>query len=712
MTFLHPGLLWALPAVAIPILIHLLRRRRLPERDFAAMDFLALAFQKARRRILLEDALLLALRTGAVLFLILALAGPRSGGGETSSGGGPQADVIVLDASMSMGFRDGNGLRAWDAALAEAGKRLAGRLESQGDRAVLVRAGHENVRLVAGSPRVARQILEEASDPDPTSCGMGDALFLAAREAEAIARPGLPVRITILTDLQRATWDIQGREGEALRQLLESFPLVDVVNVGAPSRPNLAIVHLETTPVSPAPGEPAQIRTRVRNFGDSPRTANLEMTLDGAPLARWDRVLDPGEEATWLQIVIPAGTGPRKLEARLQPDGLRADDSRGAVVVVRETPTVILAGEPSLPGERRLVFETLSGFLALGPGAPLDMHEVSPSSIEARTLEGASVLVLADPRALPPSSVAAIADRVRQGMGLLWAVGPTTHPEDAAPLLSALGAGPSLVGPVRSPERPATLSIRDENHPAIALFSDPTWRPLLEEVPHSSFRILDPDAAPSSAKVPLVFDGESAAWIEWKEGEGRCAVVAAVPIPGWNRMEEIPGGTLPFLLEAVTSLVAGIPHPLVVETGEEIAVVLAAGRGNIEVQPPLGPRRIPFAVTARPEGGALVIAASPALVPGIWVVTSDSDPLGASTLSSTASVAVVPPSSESDLAAWDTSDLVTAVPDLALDSRAPAQGETPGKDLPLGDSVFLLVAGLLATESLLARWLDRKRASA
>ena len=188
MTFLHPGLLWALPAAAIPILIHLLRRRRLPERDFAAMDFLTLAFQKARRRILLEDALLLALRTGAVLLLVLALAGPRSEGEKTTAGRGPQAEVIVLDASMSMGFRDGNGLRSWDAALAEAGKRLAERMESRGDLAVLVRAGHKNVRLVSGPPRVALQILEEARDPDPTPCGMGDALFLAAREAEAIAR--------------------------------------------------------------------------------------------------------------------------------------------------------------------------------------------------------------------------------------------------------------------------------------------------------------------------------------------------------------------------------------------------------------------------------------------------------------------------------------------------------------------------------------------
>ena len=35
MSFLHPAVLWALPAAAIPLVIHLLRRRKLPKKPQA-----------------------------------------------------------------------------------------------------------------------------------------------------------------------------------------------------------------------------------------------------------------------------------------------------------------------------------------------------------------------------------------------------------------------------------------------------------------------------------------------------------------------------------------------------------------------------------------------------------------------------------------------------------------------------------------------------
>ena len=73
-------MLWALPLVSVPIIIHLLQRRRFRKVQFSAMEFLERALRRTRRRVLLEDMLLLLLRTLAVLFLILALARPTSEG--------------------------------------------------------------------------------------------------------------------------------------------------------------------------------------------------------------------------------------------------------------------------------------------------------------------------------------------------------------------------------------------------------------------------------------------------------------------------------------------------------------------------------------------------------------------------------------------------------------------------------------------------------
>src|SRR3954471_6048742 len=62
--------------VSVPIIIHLLNRRRFKTVEWAAMEFLLRALRKNRRRIRFEQWLLLAVRCCVLLFLGLALARP------------------------------------------------------------------------------------------------------------------------------------------------------------------------------------------------------------------------------------------------------------------------------------------------------------------------------------------------------------------------------------------------------------------------------------------------------------------------------------------------------------------------------------------------------------------------------------------------------------------------------------------------------------
>src|SRR3954453_16416429 len=73
----HPGLLAAgICAISLPVLIHLLNRRRFRIVDWAAMDFLLQADKESRRRIRLQHWLLLLLRSLAVALVGLLLARP------------------------------------------------------------------------------------------------------------------------------------------------------------------------------------------------------------------------------------------------------------------------------------------------------------------------------------------------------------------------------------------------------------------------------------------------------------------------------------------------------------------------------------------------------------------------------------------------------------------------------------------------------------
>ena len=63
--------------VSAPIIIHLLNKRKFKTVDWAAMDFLVEADKRNRRRIRLEDLLLLVLRCLAVVLIALLVARSR-----------------------------------------------------------------------------------------------------------------------------------------------------------------------------------------------------------------------------------------------------------------------------------------------------------------------------------------------------------------------------------------------------------------------------------------------------------------------------------------------------------------------------------------------------------------------------------------------------------------------------------------------------------
>src|ERR1700704_209255 len=76
MFWLNPSALFALAAVAAPILIHILVQRRAERFSFPTLRFLQPTRLAAIRRHLLEDATMLAVRAAILAAAVAALAGP------------------------------------------------------------------------------------------------------------------------------------------------------------------------------------------------------------------------------------------------------------------------------------------------------------------------------------------------------------------------------------------------------------------------------------------------------------------------------------------------------------------------------------------------------------------------------------------------------------------------------------------------------------
>ena len=113
MTFVTAGLAIAgIVGIAIPILIHLLwRQRRKPVR-WGAMRFLLEAYRRHRRRLQLEQLLLLAVRCLIVALLGLALARPILEATGVIDLGGAREVYLVLDDGLASGIAYADGTTA------------------------------------------------------------------------------------------------------------------------------------------------------------------------------------------------------------------------------------------------------------------------------------------------------------------------------------------------------------------------------------------------------------------------------------------------------------------------------------------------------------------------------------------------------------------------------------------------------------------------
>src|SRR5687768_3578543 len=108
MGFVQASLLAALTAVALPILAHLIFRRRSRPVDLGTLRFLKVAVRRDTRRRRLKRWLLLALRLGCVVLLVLLFARPYRA---ETVGGGAGLTVVLIDRSASMAReRDGERL--------------------------------------------------------------------------------------------------------------------------------------------------------------------------------------------------------------------------------------------------------------------------------------------------------------------------------------------------------------------------------------------------------------------------------------------------------------------------------------------------------------------------------------------------------------------------------------------------------------------------
>ncbi len=199
MTFLNPILVSVgIASIAIPIVIHILMRRRRRPVAWGAMKFLMEAYRQQRRRTRLEQLLLLASRCLLIALFALALGKPVLGALAGSGSGGPRTLYLVIDDSLSSrartttdtstGTSDTTGL---DRSRTRALEALATLSQSRGDRVAIITTGSPARALIlppTGDLSAATETLRQIQPTDARADWSGALTLVREDQSQDRAR--------------------------------------------------------------------------------------------------------------------------------------------------------------------------------------------------------------------------------------------------------------------------------------------------------------------------------------------------------------------------------------------------------------------------------------------------------------------------------------------------------------------------------------------
>jgi hypothetical protein len=440
--FLNSSILWWLGLASIPLIIHLLFRRKFRRIDWAPMKYLKLTIQRNRRRIQIEQLLLLLLRTALIVVVVCLLARPvlnAAGIGRWLGGDTRTSHILLLDDSLSMG-------------LSTAGRAAFDRAVELAVQAVEDVGRKDRFTLVLSS-RPAAPLLREVDLADrneatgilrtlhPSETFTSWASTLAALD-KLVESSTFPTRtVTIITDLRRAGWEDEVAApvdwgGERVR--------VRIIDVGSVATRQVALESFVQADRLALVGAPIRWEAVVRNGCETP-LENLEATwlIDGRPSEVALPALAPGETAVVPLTALFQEPGLHHVSLRLPPDDLPGDNQRWDVVDVRDNLYLLLVdGEPSAePFQGETDFLGLALSLAIGESKAFQVEVITDAEWATSAKTDPDLVVLANVASLTVAQVEQLRKQVEAGAGLLVFPGDQVDPENYNRVLYQDGTG-------------------------------------------------------------------------------------------------------------------------------------------------------------------------------------------------------------------------------------------------------------------------------
>ncbi|HET6349765.1 MAG TPA: BatA domain-containing protein [Candidatus Krumholzibacteria bacterium] len=610
MGFLNIAFLFGLAAAAVPVIIHLLNRRRVKKIKFSSLEFLQEVNRQRMRRLNLKRFLILALRTLAVLMIVVAFARPTLRSGLLFAGSVPKNVVICLDASYSMGVNQETGT-AFDAA-----------------------------------KRIAKQIVDEAANNDEIN------VVVFAKTAEPVLDKGTRNRGVVKGAIDRATLtnqttslrsavdralaligesDVKGGEIYVVSDFRYSTDstLVDEKKTPDDVRiyfipaykgdaDNVSIDRVAVPRKLLRAGEVVKVGVTATNYSrQTPANVSLELSVEGDRKAEQVLELAPGATQTVTFPLSLAKAGQYHARASKNHDRLPIDDDRYFLIEVSNSIPVTVVGGRQLPSGSSDT-SAHPGFYvekALNPRGTAEgeftVTSVDEKDVTASSLPDNGVVVWVSPQEMEPRRMALLERHVRRGGGLMVFLGGASRMVLDDPMFRALTG---IRGATEKEEQPqSAFTSFEKQHPVFNLFTRDELE-LLSRARVNSYvaaRGVSPDSV-----IAYVGGGDPAAW-ECVRGRGRVLVLAASPDLATGDIPLSPM-FLPLVHTSVTYLATSgeapgaeehlVGAPLEFTTGQRIP-----DESQLVVHDPSGTEEKPVVID-NPAGDPLVSVQDPTAV--------------------------------------------------------------------------------------------------
>ncbi|MGH9754264.1 MAG: BatA domain-containing protein [Blastocatellia bacterium] len=679
MSFLNPLFLLGLAAVAVPVIIHLVRRTRAPRIEFPSLMFVRRIPQRTIRRRRMQNWLLFALRCLAFILLVSAFVRPYFGSGQADTNRGQRANVILFDNSFSL--------------------RYGARFEQAKQRARAVideTRGAEPTMLVTFGQGYEAQgkfttdtgQLKAALDSVKPGSDATD-YVQALRGAEGLFKETAAAdrRIVLISDFQAA-----GRnEAEASYRLPSDIELV-TIDIGEQNSPNLAVTDVGLQPMIYQAKYADKLTARIANFSDDEKTGvRVEFQLNDHTVEKRE-IKIASRDATTVEFTgFNLNEGVNRGVIVIEGDNFPFDN-RFNFTLRRAEQMKALVIETATRGRGESFY--LRNALTTGENLPFNLEVKTAGSVNPADLGAYRVIILNDAPA-GQALAAGLVKFVEGGGGLVIATGPHTEP-------AAFNQVFQNFAPAKLEEAVRLTGGRGGDY--VVMSEIKTDHPIFEVFKRSgrlaTARVFGyvRAAANEGAGVIARFEDGSPALIEATRGGGKLLLFTSTLDASWNDLPLTPI-YLP-LLRQMTRHLGEREERAWNLVGETFTASPAKDGTPPAVDAPDGER-----ITGRKQtsAGELIVAARE---PGFYRLryTGNSD-----------FAAVNLDSKESDLTRLDIERFVAAVTgaDPKAGAEAAAQGKLSKEEIESRQRVWwmLLIAAMLlfVAEGVLARRMKTAR---